>query len=172
MLSLGKMHSRAKSRSCDNYLSIKVRAWNMFWIYTQFYWDFLEAAVLCLLLSCVLSFNLTLLSFFFCTGYKPGSLGVFSDSVVFVCVLLCTFRAWMFLMPQLVDSWYFDFLLCSQNTAGSFHTCIKWGRRECIVFADLHIHVSLCFYLVPSFPWLLIFSIKDTYVIVCKCLHF
>lgn len=27
MLLLGKMHSRAKSRSCDNYLSIKVRAY-------------------------------------------------------------------------------------------------------------------------------------------------
>lgn len=25
MLSLGKMHSRAKSRSCENYLSIKVQ---------------------------------------------------------------------------------------------------------------------------------------------------
>lgn len=48
MLPLGKMHSRAKSRSCDNYLCIKVRAWNVFnYRISVTLWKFLHMLELC-----------------------------------------------------------------------------------------------------------------------------
>lgn len=49
MLSLGKMHSRAKSRSCENYLSIKVQALNTASLLS--YFDVLLFVVSCVCLQ-------------------------------------------------------------------------------------------------------------------------
>lgn len=116
MLSLGKMHSRAKSRSVDNYLSIKVRAWNTSSL--QFYWNFLEVAVSFCVFACVLYHE------------KTWLLGILQ---LLLCLCYCVPSGdGYFLMSQLVHSWYFDFLLCSQNIAGNLLD-MQWGRMFVLI---------------------------------------
>lgn len=96
MLSVGKMHSRAKSRSCENYLCIKVKLLNMlnllYYVFFFFLFGEVSSLPLCVCLftcfSSALSANVNLQPFsaepcvvivhvkgmMFCLGWKAGDI--------------------------------------------------------------------------------------------------